>query len=88
MPAWKTSNARKAAELERLGALLLRLPPDSAGRVSIPALLERLAGLGIDSLMVEGGARVISAFLQQNLVDRIVLTVAPVFLGGLRSGGA
>ncbi len=90
-PPWlaclETSNAGKAAELERLGALLLPVPPDSAGRVSIPALLARLAGLGIDSLMVEGGARVISAFLQQNRVDRVVLTVAPLFLGGLRAVG-
>jgi 3,4-dihydroxy 2-butanone 4-phosphate synthase/GTP cyclohydrolase II len=90
-PPWlaclETSNTGKAAELERLGALLLPIPPDSDGRLSIPALLARLAGLGIDSLMVEGGARVISAFLQQNRVDRVVLTVAPLFLGGLRAVG-
>jgi riboflavin-specific deaminase-like protein len=81
------SDAGKAAVLKELGVKILRLPADSAGGVSVPALLERLAGLGINSLMVEGGARVISAFLQQNLVDRIVLTVAPVFLGGLRAVG-
>jgi riboflavin-specific deaminase-like protein len=81
------SDARKAAVLEELGVIILHVSADSAGRVSMPALLERLADLGISSLMVEGGARVISAFLQQNLVDRIVLTIAPVFLGGLRAVG-
>ena len=81
------ANPNKSAELEALGVNLLRFPADSAGCVSAQALLERLAGLEINSLMVEGGARVISTFLQQNLVDRIVLTVAPVFLGGLRAVG-
>ena len=77
------ADPRKAGVLEAKGASLLRLPADTAGHVSIPALLERLACLGIDSLMVEGGAKVISAFLRQKLVDRIILTFAPLFLGGL-----
>ena len=33
--------------------------------------------------MVEGGARVITAFLAQRLADQVVLTLAPVFVGGL-----
>ena len=83
----ENADPKKAAELEALGANILRISADSAGHVSVPALLERLARLEINSLMVEGGARVISTFLQQKLVDRILLTVAPVFLGGLRAIG-
>jgi 3,4-dihydroxy 2-butanone 4-phosphate synthase/GTP cyclohydrolase II len=79
------ANPKKSAELEALGVNLLHISADSAGCVSAPALLERLAHININSLMVEGGARVISTFLQHKLVDRIVLTVAPVFLGGLRA---
>jgi GTP cyclohydrolase II len=81
------SDTGKAAVLEELGGKILHISADSGGRVSMPALLECLADLGINSLMVEGGARVISGFLQQNLVDRIVLTIAPLFLGGLRAVG-
>jgi riboflavin-specific deaminase-like protein len=81
------ADPKKSAELEAQGADLLHIAADSAGCVSAPALLERLARLEINSLMVEGGARVISTFLQYKLVDRIVLTVAPVFLGGLRAVG-
>jgi riboflavin biosynthesis pyrimidine reductase len=33
--------------------------------------------------MVEGGARVISSFLSLKLVDYLVLTIAPYFVGGL-----
>jgi len=81
----ENADLQKSAELESLGACLLRLPADSTGGVSLPALLERLAGLEINSLMVEGGATVISTFLSLNLVDRIVVTIAPVLLGGLRA---
>ena len=33
--------------------------------------------------MVEGGAQVITNFYQQGLADQVVLTLAPVFVGGL-----
>jgi 3,4-dihydroxy 2-butanone 4-phosphate synthase/GTP cyclohydrolase II len=35
--------------------------------------------------MVEGGATVISAFLRARLVDAVVMTVAPVLLGGYKA---
>ena len=33
--------------------------------------------------MVEGGAQVISGFLAGNLVDQVVITIAPQIVGGL-----
>ena len=74
----------KKAQLEERGARVFPLPASEHGCVSLPALLAVLAGQGLDSLMVEGGAQVIGAFLSQNLADLLVLTVAPVFVGGLR----
>jgi len=73
----------RARALEERGARLLSLPPDTCGRPSLPALLECLAEQGVNSLMVEGGARVITGFVTGNLVDQVVLTIAPLFLGGL-----
>jgi len=73
------------ALLEGRGARLLPIPPDPQGRISLPALLARLADLGIDSLMVEGGASVISAFIAQGLADQVVLTIAPLFVAGLNA---
>lgn len=69
--------------LERQGARMLALPAASDGRVDLLALLDGLAALGVTRLMVEGGAAVISAFLAQGLADLLILTVAPVLLGGL-----
>jgi GTP cyclohydrolase II len=70
--------------LEDAGAHILRLPSDAEGRVSLPVLLERLGELNINSLMVEGGARIITSFLSARLVDHLILTVAPKLIGGMR----
>ena len=35
--------------------------------------------------MVEGGASVISAFLKARLVDALVLTITPQFVGGYKA---
>ncbi len=80
-----TASGERAAALEGAGARLLAFPPDGQGRVPLPTLLERLAALGLDSLMVEGGAQVLTSFLSQGLADLAVVTVAPLWLGGLRS---
>lgn len=76
--------ARQAA-LEAAGARVVRLPSGPNGLVSLPALLDYLHGRHIRSLMVEGGATVISNFLAAHLADRLVLTIAPLMLGGLNA---
>ena len=74
---------RKA--LEGAGAEVMSLPTNARGQVNLSAMLNRLAEIGIKSLMVEGGARIITNFLLERLADYIVLTVAPVLVGGLRA---
>ncbi|MDX2496224.1 MAG: RibD family protein [Desulfuromusa sp.] len=53
--------------------------------VPLDSVLQLLLQRGINSLMVEGGATVISAFLRARLVDAVVLTIAPVLLGGYKA---
>lgn len=43
------------------------------GCIAVPELLEDLAAMGIASVLVEGGAATAKTFLDENLVDRIVL---------------
>jgi 3,4-dihydroxy 2-butanone 4-phosphate synthase/GTP cyclohydrolase II len=74
--------ARQAA-LEAAGAVVTRLPADEQGLVSLAAMLAELHTRAIRRVMVEGGARVISNFLATHLADRLVLTIAPLLLGGL-----
>ncbi len=49
--------------------------------VALPAALETVRGLGVRSLLVEGGARVITSFLAEKLVDRLVVGIAPTIIG-------
>jgi 3,4-dihydroxy 2-butanone 4-phosphate synthase/GTP cyclohydrolase II len=69
--------------LEAAGARVLRLPANAKGQVDLPSLLKRLGELGIHRVMVEGGASIITSFLSERLVDHLVLTVAPMVVGGL-----
>ncbi len=76
-----------AAATERSDCDLIVVPGDADGHVNLKAALEALHERGIRSLMVEGGAAVITAFLRAHLADAVVLTVAPVFIGGYNAIG-
>ena len=64
-----------------LGATVMKLPSGLDGRVDLAALLEELVASGIGSVMVEGGATLITGFFRAGLVDRIAVCVAPKILG-------
>ncbi|HKS59190.1 MAG TPA: dihydrofolate reductase family protein [Thermoplasmata archaeon] len=65
-----------------------RFPPyvetfrSGSDRVDLDALLHHLVGWGVQTLMVEGGATVLSSFLRGGLADRLTVYVAPVVIGG------
>lgn len=59
---------------------IILLPKKSEG-LNLEALLRKLADRDIMSLMVEGGAKVITSFLKQKLVDRMIIIVAPILIG-------
>ena len=52
------------------------------GRAPVRRVLATLAKRDIQSVLVEGGARIHGAFMAAGLVDRVVLFVAPRLLGG------
>jgi GTP cyclohydrolase II len=84
---WIATNAGADPErqqaLEAAGARVLVLPGNN-GWVDLAGLLEILGSKGINSLMVEGDAQIITSFLASRLVDQVVLTIAPLLVGGLR----
>jgi diaminohydroxyphosphoribosylaminopyrimidine deaminase / 5-amino-6-(5-phosphoribosylamino)uracil reductase len=71
----------RCEEAISLGATVLELPADAAGRVDLHALLAELHSLGVRSVMVEGGAALITSFLGERLVDRLAVCIAPKILG-------
>ena len=60
-------------------------PMDPAG------VLALLRDRGLEKILVEGGGRLVTAFVQSGVVERLFLTTAPVLIGdgvpGLRLGG-
>jgi diaminohydroxyphosphoribosylaminopyrimidine deaminase/5-amino-6-(5-phosphoribosylamino)uracil reductase len=73
--------ADRCAEARSLGATVLRLPANAEGRVVLPSLLSELRALGVGSVLVEGGAALITALLCDRLVDRLAVCIAPKILG-------
>ena len=80
---------RKKA-LEDAGARIIEIPPSSVqddlfpnSHLALPVILKSLSDLGIRSLMVEGGARIIGSFFAapENIVDALIITVAPILVG-------
>ena len=71
----------RAAELCRHGAEVLLVDDDGQGKVDLVQMLSRLGQRGIASLLVEGGAGLITSLLQQQLADRLVAFVTPRIMG-------
>lgn len=51
------------------------------GRVDMKTILKQLAERNISSLLVEGGSRLYTSFIEENLFDDIALFISPKFLG-------
>ena len=54
----------------------------SDGRVHPQHLLAELGGLGIASVLLEGGGALFADFLRRGLIDRLVCCIAPKLVGG------
>ncbi|TPK90766.1 MULTISPECIES: bifunctional diaminohydroxyphosphoribosylaminopyrimidine deaminase/5-amino-6-(5-phosphoribosylamino)uracil reductase RibD [unclassified Mesorhizobium] len=74
------ADPRRRATLERAGVRFIGTETHQGG-VALPELLEDLAALGMATVLVEGGAKVASAFLADGLVDRVVLFQGPEAIG-------
>ena len=74
------SSPEYRAALRRQGVRVEVVPAVPDG-VDLVDGMARLLALGIRSVLVEGGARVITSLLRAGLVDRAVVSVAPILLG-------
>ena len=51
------------------------------GKIDMEDLLGKLGGMGLTSVLVEGGAKIITSFLRERLADKIVIVMAPKLIG-------
>lgn len=80
----RIENQQKKKKLEKfreLGVEVIYTKKNKAGRIDLSNLLKKLSKKEISSILVEGGGKVISSFLKQNLFDDIYLFISPKILG-------
>lgn len=68
-----------AAELSRQG---VEIVADEKGGRDLSAVLQELARRSLQSVLIEGGATIAGAFLDQRLVDKASFFIAPLIIGG------
>jgi GTP cyclohydrolase II len=61
--------------------IAVRVAPAGPGGVDIGVALTLLAEMGISSLLVEGGQRIITSLLRAGCADRVIVALAPIVLG-------
>ncbi len=74
---------QRSAALEACGATIFVVPLGKDKKPDLGSVLSHLGEMSIRSVMVEGGAEILQAFLGRGLADHAVITVAPRFVGGL-----
>jgi 3,4-dihydroxy 2-butanone 4-phosphate synthase/GTP cyclohydrolase II len=70
----------RASALRDAGARIFAVTASKEG-VDLVQALAVLADIGLRTVLVEGGSRVITSFLDAEAVDRVVVSIAPVLLG-------
>jgi len=75
------SSKGKRSRLEGMGIKVLSVPPDAEGRPDLRKTLAALAERNISSILVEGGAKLLTSFLKTDLPDRIAAFIAPKIIG-------
>lgn len=77
----KKAPVEKEKVLISKGAEILHIKSDS-GRVDLNVLLKRLSRMGIASILVEGGGEITASLFENKLVDKLILFIAPILIGG------
>ena len=82
------ASVKKVAVIKNLGAEVLLVNKERNGRVSLSSLLKELGKRDITSVLVEGGSEIVTSLLKANLVDKMIIPIAPKIIGkGLEAIG-
>jgi diaminohydroxyphosphoribosylaminopyrimidine deaminase/5-amino-6-(5-phosphoribosylamino)uracil reductase len=79
--ASKNVAAERLSQAEQAGAGLIQVSTRD-GRIDINAALERIGKEGITSILLEGGSRLAASFIRENMVNKLVIAIAPLLIGG------
>ena len=70
--------------LNGIGGIVLQVK-SSLGRCDIIDTFKSLKSIGVNSVLVEGGATILQSILESNLCHQVVITIRPCLFGGYRS---
>lgn len=73
--------ANRVEALEVAGVEVIRCALGEDGRLDLEDALRRLGSMGVRTVLCEGGGRLGAALLGSDLVDRLLLFVAPTLMG-------
>ncbi len=82
----ESAPGEKKERLEKKGAQVL-IVGSSKGRVGLKACLSQLGERGIVNLMVEGGSQINGSFLDEGLIDKLLLFLSPKIIGDKEAPG-
>lgn len=77
------ADPEKEKKLTELNAKVVLVDATPDGQADLGQILKKLFLFGIKTVMVEGGRAVITNFINENYVDKVIITVAPIFVGGV-----
>ena len=79
--ATPSASSRNKSLIEKQGNKVL-IVKEASGRVSLKALMKALGKLDISSVMIEGGSSINASALSSRIVDKIMVFIAPMIIGG------
>lgn len=74
------ADTNRRVQLSAAGVVVREIPPGPHG-LDIAAALQEMRTLGVESVLVEGGARIITSLLRDEAVDRFVVSISPTIIG-------
>lgn len=78
------ADKEKILALEKLGVKVV-ITKSKNNRVNLQSLMIELGKIGIDGILLEGGATLSFSALEENIVDKIQVYIAPKIIGGEKS---
>ena len=80
-----SADAEKLARLEDKNARVIPLP-DEHGKVDLAAMTQELGKRGCNEILVEAGTKLNGSLLRTNLIDELLIYLAPHLLGDIARG--
>jgi diaminohydroxyphosphoribosylaminopyrimidine deaminase/5-amino-6-(5-phosphoribosylamino)uracil reductase len=77
----KNASDPRFQRLAGSGTEIINIKADKNGNVDLKTLFKMLAGRNISSILIEGGAQIITSTLKDNLANRLITIIAPKIIG-------